>query len=316
MPNGSVISNDSEGKTRKLLPDRVIGELADRQYGVVTRAQLLAAGVGAGAVELRLARGRLRRVHAGVYAVGHRVLTREGRWMAAVLAGGRDAVLSHRSAGALWGIQPSQRWPVDVTTRRKLQSRPGIHFHRSRLPPDEVTVHEGIPVTGVTRTLFDLAAAVSIGQLGRAMREVEARRIWDRLSLHDLLARHPRPPGAAAIRALLDDDAYVTRSEFEERLLALVDAAGLQRPLANVTVHLGGRFIEVDFAWPEHRVVVELDGHASHGTRASFEEDRARDRALVAAGWRVIRITWRQLRDEPERIAADLRAALAQAAHR
>ena len=220
-------------------------------------------------------------------------------------------MLSHRAAGALWGIQPPQGWPIDVTTPRKLESRPGIRFHCSRLPPDEVTVHEGIPVTGVTRTLFDLAAVVPLGQLGRAMREVEARRLWDRLSLHGLLARHPRPPGAAAIRALLDGDAYVTRSEFEERLLAVLDAGGLQQPLANVTIHLGDRFIEVDFAWPEHGVIVELDGHATHGTRASFEDDRARDRALVAAGWRVIRITWRQLRDEPAAVAGDVRAALA-----
>jgi uncharacterized protein DUF559/putative AbiEi antitoxin of type IV toxin-antitoxin system len=316
MPNGSVISNDSDRKSRTRRPDAVIGELADRQHGVVSRSQLLASGIGAGALELRLARGRLRRVHAGIYAVGHRVLTREGRWMAAVLAGGRDAVLSHRAAGGHWGIGPYHERPVDVTTPRKLASRPGIRFHRSCLPADEVTVREGIPVTSVARTLFDLAAAVPLGQLGRAVREVEARRLWDRLSLQDLLVRHPRRRGAAAIRGLLDGEAYVTRSEFEDRLFALLGAAGVQRPLANVATPLGDRFVEVDLAWPEHRVVVELDGHAGHGTRASFEEDRARDRALVAAGWRVIRITWRQLRAEPERIVADLRASLAWAARR
>jgi very-short-patch-repair endonuclease len=234
--------------------------------------------------------------------------------MAAVLAGGPGAVLSHKTAAAHWGIRPPAAAVIDVTTALHRRSRPGLRFHRSALPPDEVTVQEGIPVTGLSRTLFDLAAVVSLGQLGRAMREVEARRLWDRLSLRDLLARHPRPPGAAAIRALLEGDAYVTRSEFEERLLAVLDAGGLDRPLANVTIHLGDRFIEVDFAWPEQGVIVELDGHATHGTRMSFEADRARDRALTAAGWRVIRITWRRLCDEPEVVAADLRAALARAA--
>jgi len=294
----------------KRLRGEAIAELGRRQYGVVTRKQLEGLGLGRGAIDLALARRRLHIVHPGVYAVGYRCLGAEARRMAAVLAGGTGAVLSHRMAAAHWDIRPSAATAIDVTTPLHRRSRPGVCFHRSRLPVDETTVHEGIPVTSVTRTLFDLAAVVSPGQLGRAMREVEARRLWDRLSLRDLLARHPRPPGAAAIRALVDGDAYVTRSEFEERLLAVLDA-GLQRPLANVTIHLGDRFIEVDFAWPEHGVIVELDGHATHGTRASFEDDRARDRALVAAGWRVIRITWRQLRDEPAAVAGDVRAALA-----
>lgn len=300
----------------KRLRGEAIAELAQRQYGVVTRRQLRELGCGRGAIELALARRRLHAVHSGVYAVGHCRLGVEGRCIAAVLAGGAGAVLSYGAAGAHWGIRPSAAALIDVTTPLNRRSRPGIRFHRSCLPADEVTVREGIPVTSVTRTLFDLAGVVPLGQLGRAVREVEARRLWDRLSLEDLLARHPRPPGAAAIRALLDGEAYVTRSEFEERLFALLGTAGGQRPLANVTIPLGDRFVEVDLAWPDHRVVVELDGHATHGTRASFEEDRARDRALVAAGWRVIRITWRQLRDEPEQIVADLRASLTPAAHR
>jgi very-short-patch-repair endonuclease len=311
MPNVRAIDHEGNGEIAKRLRDGAIAELAERQYGVVTRRQLHELGFGRGAIELALARGRLHRVHAGVYAVGHTRLSVAGRRMAGVLAGGPGAVLSHATAAAHWGILPSAATVIDVMTPLNRRSRPGLRFHRSRLPPDEVTVHEGIPVTSITRTLFDLAAVVSLGQLGRAVREAEARRLWDRLSLRDLLARHLRSPGAAAIRTLADADAYVTRSEFEERLWALLDAAALQRPLANVTVHLGERFIEVDFAWPHQRVVVELDGHATHGTRASFEEDRARDRALAAAGWRVIRLTWRQLRDEPEAVLRDLRAALA-----
>ena len=268
-------------------------------------------GAERGAIELRLARRRLHVVHAGVYAVGHTVLSTEGRWLSAVLAAGPGAVLSHLSAAALWGvIAPRARHP-DVTTARRLR-RPGIHFHCSLLPGDEVTTHEGIPVTTVSRTLFDLAGMVSVHQLRKAVHEAEIRRLWDSLSLATLLERHPRRPGAAALRDVIGSpDAGITRGIFEERFLDFLGANRFSRPATNVTFYLDGRVIEADCVWWEARVIVELDDHTTHGTRFAYERDRARDRALVAAGWRVIRITWRQLRDEPEAVLRDLRAALA-----
>ena len=231
--------------------------------------------------------------------------------MAAVLAGGPGAVLSHRSAAAHWGIRPDNP-SIQVTSARRRRSRRGLSFYRSYLPHDEVTTHAGIPVTTVPRTLFDLAAVVSKGQLNRAVSEAEIRRLWDPLSLNDLLTRHPRRPGAAALRAVLaTPGANITRSDLEDLFLRLLEAARLPRPEANVLIEVNGVWIEVDCIWREQRLIVELDGHATHSTRSAFESDRARDRALIAAGWRVMRITWRQLCNEPGALADDLRAALA-----
>jgi very-short-patch-repair endonuclease len=306
MPIARGISHDSHGKSG----DRLIADLAGRQHGVVARTQLARIGLGRGAIEWRLARGRLHRVHVGVYAVGHAVMTREGRWMAAVLAGGPDAVLSHRAAAALWEIRRGAH-PLEITRPRDLQ-RPGIRTYRCRLPADEVTVHDAIPVTTPARTLFDLAAVVSPEQLRRAVKEAEVRRLWGPLALRDLLERHPRRPGSATVRAVMDaPDRGVTRNDVEEALAALVRRACLPDPRFNAPLELASRFIEPDCMWPHQRVIVEVDGYETHGTRDSFESDRARDRALTAAGWRVIRVTWRQLRDEPEGIARDLRALLA-----
>ena len=291
--------------------DRAVAGLAERQHGVVSRTQLLDAGLGRGAIELRLARGRLHRVHAGVYAVGHPILSAEGRWMAAVLSGGSGAVLSHRSAAAHWGIRPEGSRPAQVTVARILRSRPRLHFHHSSLPDDEVTVREGIPVTTVPRTLFDLAAVIPLRQLNRAVNEAEIRRLWDPLSLNDLLTRHPRRPGAAAIRTVLATPGEgITRNDLEDRFLDLLSAARLPQPGTNVPMEVNGVLIEPDCTWREQRLIVELDGNATHATRSAFESDRARDRALVAAGWRVMRITWRQLHDEPEALTRDVRASL------
>lgn len=289
--------------------------LALRQYGVVTRAQLGAIGLAVGAIERRVTGGRLHRLYPGVYAVGHRVLTDEGRWMAAVLAGGHGAALSHAAAGAHWGIHRPAGAAVAVTGAQQRRPRPGVRFHRSRLPDDEVTIKDGIPVTTVARTLFDLAAVLPPGRLARAVNEAEVRRLWDLVSLADLLARHPRRPGAAAIRALLATPGGAgTRSELEDRFLGFLDRTGLPRPATNAPFWLGARWIEPDCTWQEQRLIVELDGYETHRTRAAYEHDRARDRALTAAGWRVMRVTWRHLHEAPELLAGELRAALGRAA--
>ena len=180
-----------------------------------------------------------------------------------------------------------------------------------------MTIREGIPVTTVARTLFDLAGNVTLHQLRRAAHEAEIRRLWEALSLADLLARHPRHPGAASVRELIaSPDAGITRGTFEERFLEFARARHLPRPATNVTFFAGDQWIEADCVWRSQRLMLELDDHTTHRTRYAYERDRARDRALVAAGWRVIRLTWRQLRDEPEAVVADLRASLARPPHR
>jgi very-short-patch-repair endonuclease len=289
--------------------DKAVAELAARQHGVVSRAQLVNVRLGHRGIDHRIALGRLHPVHRGVCAVGHRRITREGAWMAAVLAAGDGAVLSHRSAAALRGIRNTERAAVEVTASRKCR-RPRIEAHRAVLPPDEVTRERGIPVTNPARTLLDLAAVISPEQLERTINEAEVRRLASPLPLGALVARHPTRRGTAAIRRILEHSrpgGTITRSELENCFLALVDAENLPRPRMNEPL---GPF-EPDAIWREERLVVELDSYPIHTTRRAFESDRRRDRQLQAAGYRVIRITWRQLQDEPRTIANELSALLA-----
>lgn len=229
--------------------------------------------------------------------------------MAAVLAYGPGTVLSHGPAGAHWQIV-RERGPCQVTIAHARRSRPGIHVHEARLRPDEVTTHAGIPITTVPRTLFDLAAVLPQRQLERALNEAEVLRLWDELSLDRLLVRYPRHRGNRVIRAVLDKrraGATVTKSELEEMFLTIVDAAALPRPEINALVE----GFEVDAVWRDRRLVVELDGRDTHSTPAAFERDRERDRVLQVAGWRPVRITYRQMRDTPRAVEADVRLLLA-----
>lgn len=187
--------------------------------------------------------------------------------------------------------------------------------HKSTLCADELTTVDGIPVTSVSRTLFDLASVLSKRQLERAFNEAEVRRLTSRLSLPHLLERYPRRRGARNLRELLaaKTPGGITRNDFEERFVAFLDAHGLPRPRLNATLALRGRFFEPDCLWGEQRLLVELDGRAVHSTDRAFDGDRERDRILLAEGWRSARVTWRQLRDEPAAIAADLQRLLAEA---
>ncbi len=234
--------------------------------------------------------------------------------MAAVLACGPGAVLSHRTAGQLWGLVPrSSIWP-EVTRPGKFRPRPGIVCHRTVLPLDERDVVEGLPVTSVHRTIFDLASVLGRRrQLERAMNEAEVRGLTDRLSIPDLLERHPRARGAGTLRGLLAEKVPggITVNDFEEDFVAFLDAHSLPWPALNAPLAARGRFFKIDCLWRDHGLAIELDGRAAHGTAAAFEADRERDRILQAEGWRTARLTWRQLRDDPEAVAADLRRLLA-----
>jgi hypothetical protein len=294
--------------------DARIAELAEDQHGVVARRQLLALGLGREAVEVRIRSGRLHRLRRGVYAVGYRAPSLEGKWMAAVLFCGSGAVLSHRTATMLWKLRGPSTRAIDVTTGSKSRSRGGIHRHYAALPPDEVTVERGIPVTTAPRTLFDFAAVASVDEVEHALRESEFLRLYDRLSLPDLLDRYPRRRGARVVRECLVRRAEApsgrVKSRFEEKFLPFLRRHGLPLPLLNAWISLEPASYEVDCLWPTTKTIVELDGYAGHGTRGAFREDRARDRRLRVAGYGVTRIAWAQLDDEPDEIAADLRTLL------
>ena len=294
------------GKT-KSRPGTELAARASRQHGVVSRTQLAAIGLSADAIDRRITGGLLHPLHRGVYAVGHRPRTREAWWMAAVLAAGPGAVLGGRSAAALWCIRQSSA--IEVTAPR-LCRRPGIVARCVVLPVDETDVEDGIPVTTPARTLFDLAAVVSPQQLEHAFNEAEYRRLSSPTSLDVLLARYPRRRGTQAIRGVLDiyrkNGQSVTRSVLERRFVSFLDAHDLPRPTINRLTDHG----ELDATWAEHKLVVEVDGWAAHGTRKAFEDDRARDRELVVAGWRVVRLTWRQLDEEAATIAVQLSVLL------
>ena len=292
-----------------------IAEVAGRQHGVVSRSQLGRLGLSEDAINRRLRLGRLHRVHLGVYAVGHKVISQEGWWMAGVLACGHESVLSHRSAAALWGIRSSAGEVVHVTLRRKSRTSRIIRRHFALLPEDEVTVHEGIPTTTVPRTVLDFAATTSIDDVEVAIRQVEFLRLYDPLSLLDLIERYPGRRGTAGVRVALTRiealPAGRVRSPLETKFLPFLRRHRLPRPRLNDWIMVGEKRFQVDCHWVDTGEIVELDSWQAHGTRSGFREDRARDRALRAAGYGVTRISWSQLDDEPEAIASDLRRLLA-----
>jgi len=292
--------------------DRAIAALTGRQHGVIARSQLVELGLGRGAIAGRIERERLHVLHRRVYAVGHRALTRRGAWMAAILVAD-GAVLSHRSAAALWGILGTERRNVEITVPRHVRPRPRIDVHEGPLPPDEVTTDNAISVTTPARSLLDVAAVVSSHHLERAATEAEIHRLGSPTSLAALVARYPTRTGTKTIRRLLnarDIGRNITKHQLELRFLAFLDAHRLPRPRINATVDVPPKPREVDCLWPDHRLIAELDGFAAHGTRTAFEEDRDRDRALLVAGYRVTRITWRQIAEDEEALADALRSLL------
>ncbi len=234
--------------------------------------------------------------------------------MAAVLASGPDAVLSHWSAAALWVIRPNSRGIVDVTDPVKSRTWDGIRRHHKSLPHDEITVKEGIPVTTVPRTIFDLAATEPLDVVKALLREAEFQELHDPLSLWDLVERYPGRRGIrkvkAALEALKDEPVDERKSRLEERFDPFLRHHHLPRPRFNDWIPVGSKRFQVDCLWPDQRQIVELDGWQGHKTRTAFREDRARDRRLRVAGYGVTRLTWNQFEDEPEAIAADLRALL------
>lgn len=276
-------------------------------------AQLRELGLTVDAVELRLRRGRLHRVHRGVYAVGHPRLTFRGQLWAGLLAcgGPRRAALSHRSAAVVWDLLPAGASRIDLTTRASSHGTRALRVHRSRTlrPGDVVLQPDGLAVTSVARTLVDLAGVLTPHALERVCHRAQVVRLLDASAVAAQLDRGRRR-GARRLRAALQtlaaEEPTITRSALEERFLALVRSAGLPRPRTNARV-LG---FEVDVLWAHRRLVVELDGVASHLTPRAFERDRERDAVLQVARYAIVRFTWRQVVAEPDFVVATLRALL------
>jgi very-short-patch-repair endonuclease len=282
--------------------DREISRVVDRQHGVLSRRRLLSIGLSGAQIKRRVGDGRLRRLYRGVYAVGHAELTRYGEWMAAVIAAGPNALLSHRDAAALWGlIGIGSRTRIDVTAvGRARRARSGLAIHMTtRIHPDDRATREGIPVTSVARTLLDLAVVVDARTLQRAYERAEELRLLDVEAVRVVLDRAGRRPGAPALRALVAYDpaaAAQARSEIERAFLDLVREAGLPEPQVNVDVE----GYEVDCWWPRANLVVELDGYEFHRDRAAFERDREKIAALRLAGREVLPLTHRKLTERPD----------------
>jgi very-short-patch-repair endonuclease/predicted transcriptional regulator of viral defense system len=292
------------------------GEIVDlvrRQQGVVTHAQLTSLGVGRRTINRWLASGRLRSVHRDVYAYGPRPLAKRGKWLAAVLAMGPEAFLSHRSAAALWGLA-GDRPKIDVNAPRGRQVRPGrrsgIKVHRCEFEPDEVTMRDGIPVSTVARTLFDLAERSLPHELKSAWDEASRLRLLRVPAVAMIYVRRPGRrrararigPFLAAEQRHIEDHA----SPLEDRFAEFVVAQRLPPPQVNVLV---GKDV-VDALWPAARLIVELDSWEFHAHRGAFEKDRDRDTEHLLAGYRTIRVTHRKLSEQPERLAAQIRALL------
>lgn len=285
-------------------PEQRLAAIAKRQYGVVSRRQLRALGLGSGAIDSRLRSGRLHAVHRGVYAVGHAGLNQRGIWLAAVLAHGEGAVLSHLSAAALWGLLPPAQ-PVDVTSTHGRPGRRGIRLHRAAVHAEERVTRHGVPVTSVARTLLDVAETPSERRLRRAYEEADRLGLLNRNALKRACDRGRGRHGLTALgRLSAEERGGATRSSLEDLFLALCRTHGLPTPAVNAFL-LG---FEVDALWPEQRLVAELDGFAFHRHRAAFERDRSRDAALQAAGYRVVRFTYRRLQREPGAVAGELRS--------
>jgi very-short-patch-repair endonuclease len=276
------------------------------QHGVVSRAQLLDLGYSRTGIKRRLDKRRLHRVHRGVYAVGHTRLTARGRWMAAVLACGPGALLSHLDAAALHDLRRIGSGRVHVTAPGR-HNLPGIRCHWARAPlhPDDSDEIDGIAVTSLARTYLDIAERLTLQRLIEALEAGERQNKLDIGAVRAVMDRSPgrlgRRPLTNALDQLGDDPAWL-QSGAETAFRDLVRAHGLPEPEYNVSVE--GEV--VDAVWRAHRLVVEVDGWNYHRGKRSFADDRRRDRALVRAGWRVVRFTAADVFFAPDAVAAEL----------
>jgi very-short-patch-repair endonuclease len=288
--------------------------------GIVGRLQLLELGVGRRSIEYRLARGRLRLLHPGVYAVGHEAIPYPGRALAAVMfassaAPGRrpNAVASNVTAAYLWGPIDEPPFPIHVTGATRRARRRGLVIHRAVLPAEDVDWVDGIPVTSVARTSLDLSATMSPRALRRLIKRAEFAKQVRIDELAAILARYPRRRGRRTLAELVARTGVTagrTRSDLEDDFVEFCAVRGLPLPETNVKLQIRGKRIEVDCMWREQRVILELDGRDAHARELAFHDDRARDRALIASGWAPMRVTSAQLEFGADELERELRDTL------
>ncbi|HEY6731390.1 MAG TPA: type IV toxin-antitoxin system AbiEi family antitoxin domain-containing protein [Solirubrobacterales bacterium] len=297
--------------TKTLPRGHGLAALAHGQHGVVSIRQLRWLGYSHRSVQRATEAGRLHRLHQGVYAVGHTNLSLQGRCLAAVLASGPRALLSHYSAGWLLGLIATRPVPVHVTSPVPRKRRGSVRIHHSRTLIDaDRALEQGIPVTSVARTALDLAPVVRFRSLRRLISRSEELRAFDLADFRSVLARNRGHRGAFHLERAIDiyEPPRLTRSELERKLVALIERAGLPSPSTAFVV----AGYELDVYWPELRFAVELDVYATHGGHESFEQDRRRDEDLKLAGVELTRVTGRRLEREPRQVVERIRRLLDQ----
>ena len=310
------LTHDYGTQAATRLRQQLVAELAERQHGVVSLEQLMALALSGRAVRGWIESGRLRRLHREVFAVGHRALRPQGHYLAAVLACGPGAVLSHRSAAALLDLRSSATTRIDVTVPGRVgRSRVGIRVHSGdRLVDDEVTRLNGIPCTTAARTILDLAAVLNRRGLEQLVERAERLEIFDLFQVSRLVLRHRGRRGVARLRAVLgewDEDVMRCRSESEILFLKEIVACGIERPIVNGQIGLRAMSPEVDFHWPRHRFIIKIDSVAFHDNPLARKRDAERDAALAEAGWEVRRLGWTDLTEQAPRTLQKIRRRLA-----
>jgi very-short-patch-repair endonuclease len=257
---------------------------------VVSFDELRSVGWTKRRVETAVRNGVLYRIHHGVYAVGRPELSFEGRCLGATLACGAGSVVSHTTAGALWGFRPSTG-VIHVSGPRSLEGHPGLVVHRPRsLPVDDLATRNGVPVTSVARTILDLSPKMPVGEIGRWIHEAGVQRCFDRFEAWQVLQRHPHHRGRRRFEWALAVEVLATRSGLEDAFVSIIRAAGLPRPLVNSDQWSGEKMEEVDFCWPDLGLIVETDGGRYHASRWRQRRDAAKDERFRAQGWAVWRV--------------------------
>jgi very-short-patch-repair endonuclease len=290
--------------------DQRLATIARQQRGRASRVQLHGIGLSDGTIQRRVRRGVLLREHPSVYIVGHAAPVPLGRETGALLWAPDGSVLSHHSAAAMWGIGSDDRNVHLLVRRGWTRHRPGVTVHRTNLlDARDIRIREGLPVTSPARTLLDRAGAMSMRALEHMFTEAVTLKIVSPADLEDVIARGRGRSGCAALHALLDEesDPAFTRSDGEKRMCALVRKAGLPEPLVNAPLH----GFEVDFYWPAHSVVVEVDSYGFHTSRWAYERDRDKDAVLRSHGMPPLRFSRRQVRDEPLLVITQVAQAIA-----
>jgi very-short-patch-repair endonuclease len=315
--DGPKTQGGLEFSARQQRRDGEVGRICNEQHGLVTLDQLVHLGLTVQAVHERVMAGRLYRIHQGVYSLTPAVMTQRGLFMAAVLACGPDAVISHRSAAYLWGLVDKWRRPIDVTApNRRGRSPDGVAAHRDgSLQPIDKDARFGVPCTSLARTLLDYAGVEPEWKLRKAVSQAEVRRVLDPDAVRSIIKRGRRRRGVARLRLVMDTihpETKRSRSELERLFLTMCVRTGLPHPEVNVWLDVPGGRLQADFLWREHRLIVEADSREFHDTSSAFEEDREREQRFQLAGWRYSRCSWSQIERRPQRLATTIRGLLDQ----